>query len=279
MPTYNRQDTIKKAIDSVLSQTYSDFEFIIVDDGSVDKTDSIINEYSDKRIKYIKLKENKGACYARNYGVLNASGEYIAFHDSDDIMHSDKLEKQLKFLNESKADICFCKYNFIKNGVTQVRPYDTEISKFSKMNIHDYIVLCGNIISTQCIFGKRECFSDILFDESLPRLQDYDVVIKLSQKYNFAFLNDVLVDVIVQSDSISMNSDKLKKAVEIITYGNRYNLDKRLKNGLDYRLNYIYANNVWKTNPVLARSYFKKCLKIKFDFKILIKYFLCIIRK
>jgi len=92
MPTYNRARTLKRAIDSVLAQTYSDIELIVVDDCSTDNTKDIVDKYSDERLRYVRLKKNSGACVARNVGIEKAKGEYIAFQDSDDYWEKEKIE-------------------------------------------------------------------------------------------------------------------------------------------------------------------------------------------
>ncbi len=96
IPVYNRENTINRAIDSALSQTYSNVEVIVVDDGSTDKTVSIVKEYDDCRIKLICQKERGGANKARNVGIANSQGEYIAFQDSDDEWLPDKLRSQIE---------------------------------------------------------------------------------------------------------------------------------------------------------------------------------------
>jgi len=96
MPTYNREAYLAEAIGSVLSQTYKDWELIIVDDGSTDDTSTLINHYKDKRIRYLPLDRNRGIAYARNYGIKNAKGEYIAVMDSDDLMSPNRLKLSLK---------------------------------------------------------------------------------------------------------------------------------------------------------------------------------------
>ena len=98
IPTYNRANIINKSIDSVLNQTYSNLELIIIDDGSHDNTEEVIKNYDDKRLKYYKLEENKGMCFARNYGTNLSKGHYIAIHDSDDLWKIDKLEKHITYM-------------------------------------------------------------------------------------------------------------------------------------------------------------------------------------
>lgn len=109
IPTYNRANVIRRSIDSVLNQTYKDLELIIIDDNSSDNTEQIINDINDKRLRYIKLNENKGACFARNYGITISKGEYIAFQDSDDEWCLDKLKLQYDYLEKRNLDVVSCR--------------------------------------------------------------------------------------------------------------------------------------------------------------------------
>lgn len=102
IPTYNRSKTIKRSINSVLYQTYDDFEIIVIDDGSSDGTDKVIKEFNDSRIKYVRHELNRGASAARNTGIKLSRGKYIAFQDSDDVWVPDKLEKQMNVFKSSE---------------------------------------------------------------------------------------------------------------------------------------------------------------------------------
>lgn len=204
IPTYNREKTIKRAMDSVLNQTYKNIELIIVDDCSTDQTERIVKEYKDERVIYYKLNKNSGACVARNKGVELSKGKYIAFQDSDDEWKEQKLEKQMRYLEEENADICFCSLNNIcLNGVEEIIPKEKIESEQIKSKI-----LKNNFISTQTIFGKKECFVEEKFDERFPRFQDWDLVIRLSQKYKIVHCNEVLVNMYKQEDSITYNFKK-----------------------------------------------------------------------
>ena len=97
IPTYNRQAFLKKSVDSVLAQTFPDFELIIIDDGSNDGTDKLISSYNDKRIIY-KYQQNNGVASARNNGIKRSSGKFIAFLDSDDYWTKKKLKKQTEYI-------------------------------------------------------------------------------------------------------------------------------------------------------------------------------------
>ncbi len=110
MPVYNREESVKDSIFSVLRQTMSQFELIIVDDGSVDNTVDVIKTVRDDRIRLICLEENKGASYARNIGIEAACGQYIAFIDSDDQWTIEKLDEQLKYMEENELEISFTPY-------------------------------------------------------------------------------------------------------------------------------------------------------------------------
>lgn len=113
IPTYNRCDKLQKSIDSVLRQTYSNIEVLIVDDGSTDNTENLVCNISDKRVRYIKLEKNQGVANARNEGVLHATSELIAFHDSDDLWRPEKLEKQMEYWkNHPKFAMVYCAYQY-----------------------------------------------------------------------------------------------------------------------------------------------------------------------
>lgn len=116
MCTYNREHFLKRAIDSVLNQTYREIEFIIVDDGSTDHTEELVKAYDDTRIRYLKMEKNSFYCYAANYGLLHCKGEYIAFMNSDDVWMPEKLEKQLAFLEEKpEYGACFSAVKLIND--------------------------------------------------------------------------------------------------------------------------------------------------------------------
>lgn len=120
IPTYNRGFIIENSIRSVLNQTYKNIEVIIVDDGSTDNTEEVIKSINDKKIRYFKLKVNRGACYARNYGVSKAKGKYIAFQDSDDIFLPGKLEKQYVNLIKNNSDLDFCRIRIVNKNISTV---------------------------------------------------------------------------------------------------------------------------------------------------------------
>lgn len=210
LPTYNRRELLLRAIDSVLCQTHDDLEVIVVDDASTDGTQSAVLDLQDERIRYVRLTENAGACAARNRGLDMARGEYIAFQDSDDVFHADKLEKQLEYLRETGADVVACAFNRVRwDGVQEVFPPHAENRELPYQEL-----LLENLCSTQCILARREVFEAIRFDEQLPRLQDWDVMLRIARQFRVQLDARPLVDVHLQPDSISQQPRSLLVALK-----------------------------------------------------------------
>ncbi|ELC8425434.1 glycosyltransferase family 2 protein [Clostridium perfringens] len=112
-PSYNTEKFIDKTIQSVLKQTYKNWEMIIIDDCSTDNTDQIVAKFNDSRIKYIKNKKNLGAAISRNKALREAKGKWIAFLDSDDLWVPEKLEKQISFMNKNQYSFSYSRYREI----------------------------------------------------------------------------------------------------------------------------------------------------------------------
>lgn len=126
---------------------------------------------NDKRINYIKLERNSGACVARNTRIKKSFGTYIAFNDSDDEWLPEKTKKQLDFLQKKNTDTVLCKLECRTPENKFIHNFPS-IKKDKQISYKD--LLKYNSASTQSIFGKAECFKDILFDSTMPRLQDWD---------------------------------------------------------------------------------------------------------
>ncbi len=194
IPTYNRARLICKAVRSALRQTYRDFEIIVVDDASTDNTEQIIKSFDDSRIIYMKHKNNRGASAARNTGIKNSRGKYIAFLDSDDEWMPQKLEKQIAVFGRSSNTVgavyCLC---YIKNGVLGFRPYK-KIWRDSKRGGVYNSLLKGWCPPTTSLFmlPVEVIMESGLFDEDFPSFQDYDLWVRVSKKYDFDFVEEYL---------------------------------------------------------------------------------------
>jgi glycosyltransferase involved in cell wall biosynthesis len=219
MPTYNRSRLITRSIESVLRQSYRTFELIIVDDASTDDTESVVGAFSDERLRYIKHKKNRGANAARNTGIRASSGNYIAFQDSDDEWLPEKLNMQVeclrKFAEAQNVGVIYTSFYQVRGNVRKYYPDDSVVDRdgwiFESL-------LCGrNFVTSQAALVKRECFDEVgFFDETLPRLQDWEMWLRISKRYVFIHLDKPLVIAYLSEDSITMNLDPLFKAHKII---------------------------------------------------------------
>ena len=169
IPSYNRKDKLPACLESVLNQTYGNIEVIVVDDASTDGTEELFRDISDPRVKFLRYEENHGACYARNYGAERAQGELIAFQDSDDTWHQDKLEKQYRRLMETGADMCYCGMNRVAaNGSRFYYPVHAPRPGCA---LEDF--LAENRASTQTMLMHRCVWAELRFDESIRRYQKH----------------------------------------------------------------------------------------------------------
>ena len=236
IPTYNRGYSIIESLNSVLRQTYNNLEIIIIDDCSTDNTESLIIKLDDSRIKYIKLKENKGANFARNVGIKMASGKYITFQDSDDLYHVNKIEIQYKNIIKKNSDFDFCMVRLhFNNSFNAIFPREYQHKSILRKKILEE--LCnGNFISTQSILVKSEIIKKNLFDINFPRLQDYDLVLRILPKYKVSYSKQVLVDLYRKEDSIGNDENKLNQSFYLLSL-KKYNINCKNNNFLFSPLN------------------------------------------
>lgn len=189
IPTYNRCNFLKEAIESVLNQKYKNLELIVIDDGSSDNTKEIIKDYKNK-LKYI-YQPNKGVSSARNVGIKESSGEFIAFLDSDDLWLPKKLSTQVTFFQENKdAIICYTDEIWIRNGVrvNQCKKH----TKYSGFIFDKSLPLC--IISPSSVMMKKEIFEKVgYFDEALPACEDYDLWLRITLHFPVYFIPTPLI--------------------------------------------------------------------------------------
>lgn len=138
MPSWNTSNFIAESIQSVIDQTYENWELIIVDDCSTDNTDEVVAKFTDKRIRYFKNEKNSGAALSRNRALREARGEWIAFLDSDDLWNPDKLEHQINFMNEHGYTLSYTEYEKIDEESKPLRIYVSGPEKVNKHKIYNY---------------------------------------------------------------------------------------------------------------------------------------------
>lgn len=202
IPTFNRADVLPRAINSVLNQTISDLELIIVDDGSTDETTQVVSSYDDERIKYMSFEQNKGANAARTKGIDAARGEYIAFLDSDDEWVDEKLGQQLEALQSTDAAVAY-------TGIKQVGE-DGSVNTVSVPDKSGDItsdLLRGNFIGTySSIILLAEVLEEVgPPDPELPCWQDWEWYLRLSDENNFVAVTKPLVIRHIEGGQISDN--------------------------------------------------------------------------
>lgn len=188
IPIYNRSHIIGSILNKLSEQTFSGFEVLIVDDCSCDsdKLVSVLNS-SELDIKYIRHERNMHGGAARNTGILNAKGKYIAFLDSDDFWHGDKLKICLE-KNIEESEIIYSKITD-RGIIRPVQAYD------SKHLVDDYLLVENGTMQTSSLFMHRSFAKKIMFDPTLKRFQDFDFIIRASKVFdaNFVFVDEVLV--------------------------------------------------------------------------------------
>jgi len=194
IPTYNREKFLTRALNSILIQTFKNFELIVIDDASTDNTEKVLKNFQkkDKRIKYFRNSQNKGPSESRNIGIRMAKGKYIAFLDSDDEWLPQKLEKQLKFIENKNAKVVTC-WAYVndkirkKKYLCKVPYYKNPIPKILKEN---YI-----LSSPSSVILERKVIDKVGFFDSLIRYaEDWDYWIRIIKAgYNFFVVKEPLL--------------------------------------------------------------------------------------
>ena len=206
-PVYNSEKYLDNNLASVQAQTYTNWEHILVDDVSRDKSAEIILEYAakDARVKYIKLEKNSGAGVARNTAIKAANGKFIAFLDSDDKWYPEKLEKQLNFMQKNDYHFTFTDYDVVNEAgqkISKLIKAKTVVSY--KKALYKNPIGCLTVIYNVDFFGKQ-------YMPAIRKRQDYALWLRLLKKTNGYGLNECLSSYRIGNESISSNKFKLLK--------------------------------------------------------------------
>lgn len=246
IPSYNRENTIKRCIDSILNQSYPVFEIIVVDDGSTDQTLNIIKtEYGD--VVRIIRQNHKGAQAARNVGIRAAKGQYIAFLDSDDEWLPNKLELQVRELHKDK-DVVICGDGYIQRDWNENVPIvyrknindDKGVKKGSKkilrMNGKSGTVYRAILRESFCLFSllltSKESLLEIgLLDENVPSFQEWDTAIQLAKVRRFSYIQKpMFIYHLHDGETISKSTRKEIDGLEYICQKYKYEILNQLGN-------------------------------------------------
>ena len=203
IPTYNRAHRLESAIRSVLTQTFQDFEIIVVDDASTDNTPETVAAFNDGRIKFIRHGMNKGGSVARNTGILNSTGDYIAFLDDDDEWLPAKLSKQIQVLLSSPPEVGCVYTGYLDVDRSTGRILAVHIPR-KRGNLAKSLMAENCVGSASAAVLKRTCFKKVgLFDEDLPCSQDYDLWIRISKEFLFEYVPEPLFKYSIHPNKIS----------------------------------------------------------------------------
>ena len=210
MSVYNGEKYLHEAVDSILNQTFTDFEFLIINDASTDRTSEILQSYRNPRIKVITNEKNIGLTKSLNKGLVIAKGEYIARMDADDMSMPERFEKEIEFLDTHKdyaAVGTYVKVIRVDSGSTDLweRPVtDAQIREHLKMD---------NCIAHGSAMIRRKCLVEVgFYDESIVRAQDYELWLRLSEKYRLANIPQYLYLRKIHEENIEVKHHDEQKA-------------------------------------------------------------------
>lgn len=264
IPTYNREQKIQYAIRSVLRQAYQNFEIIIVDDGSTDNTEQLIEDLQkkDSRVKYLKQENSGGTSKPRNLGISKSRGKYLAFLDSDDEWMETKLEKQLElFRNSDDPNLGFVACNAIiinKREESKIYSLPKYKNYFKEFLTRTIITSCSSVVIKKSVINKVGGF-----DENLKTGVDWEMWIRISKSFNFNFVDEPLIKYYVHKNNISSPSNIAKREKDLRYIFEKYKPYYK-KHPLIYskKLRYDGTRYTLENQTKKAKKYFLKSILI-----------------
>lgn len=215
-PNYNSEKYIKDTIQSVINQTYSDWEWFIIDDGSSDSSLEKIRSFKDERIKLIELNENLGAARARNEGIKRASGRYITFIDSDDLWDSEFLEKSILFLQQNNEEIVYSSYRRVDENL---QPLLKDFIAEDNITFKRLLRNCPMPMLTSIYDTKRIGKVLIPIDKSVSKREDYALWLTILQKIpHVRAIKETYATYRIRKDSFSRNKWSMAKGQFLVYY-------------------------------------------------------------
>jgi glycosyltransferase involved in cell wall biosynthesis len=193
LPTYNRATLLARSIESILGQTYGDLELIIIDDGSRDGSAAVVAGFDDVRVRYLKLPANRGVAAARNAGLAEARGAYIAFQDSDDEWEYEKLDRQMRELEaHPEAAVVYSDMYRVRADGRVLYHRSPTIVRGRLINPQTRYWQ-SYMLAMQPVLMRRACLNAVVFDERLVLFEDLDLHLRVAQRYEFVHLKEPLV--------------------------------------------------------------------------------------
>lgn len=247
LPTYNRASTLPGAIESVFTQTHQPLELVVVDGGSTDGTDEVLEAVGDERLRVRRREEPAGPSAARNVGVQIADGEYVAFVDADDRWRPRKLERQLAAMERVDAAVAL---TGLEKSTGEPRTRDG-----ADGDVHDAVRRLDVPTYTSTLVASRTALVDAGgFDEDLGCFEDWELCLRLSRDHAFAFVGEPLVLKGTGDDNVSADPDRLASAFRQLD--RQYDLPRsaRAQFLADVGITHFEAGRLAEGRPYVARS-------------------------
>jgi len=252
IPSHNRKNRLIRAMESVLAQTYTDFEMAVVDDGSTDGSfKAVRSNFRDNSIRYITLPHNCGVSRARNEGVAHTSAPWIAFLDSDDIWHPEKLEKQYKWIQKHPSiRILQTRELWIRNGkrVNPPRTHQKTSGDIFAVSLQRCMITPSSVILQRSLFEEMGGFN-----ESLPACEDYDLWLRIADTYPVGLIDEYLLT------RFGGHPDQLSSCVPSLDrFRIRSMLDLLTGGGMDREHERLVREMLTKKAMIVANGYKKR---------------------
>jgi len=223
IPSYNHEKYISETIDSILNQTFQDFEIVITDDGSSDDTIKVIKNFSDPRIKLFVFEENQGACKALNNCIINSKGEYFTYISSDDVWEHDKLQKQVEFLDENpQVPAVFTKVKIIDEYGNEFKDENHfyfsvfDVDNRSRSRWLNHFFYKGNCICHPSIMIKKSVYDEIgFYNELMANVPDFDMWVRLCLEYDIHILDEKLTKFRIRNNEENISGNKIKTHLRV----------------------------------------------------------------
>lgn len=253
IPAYNAMTYLPDTLNSVLQQTFSDFEVLIIDDGSTDRIQAwVAQNITDPRVRLI-AQANQGLSAARNTGIANAQGEYVAFLDADDLWKPTKLEVQVHYLDNNSA------VGLVYNWIAVIDAEGKPTGKVWRGDIEGDVleeVLQRNIIDCPSVLVRRKCFEDVgVFDRTLRSVEDWDMWIRIAACYRFAVTREPLVYYRQHSSNMSKNWRVMEQAFHQVIEKSFSSISPKLLPLKNNSLGYANLCLAWKALQSKDRDY------------------------
>jgi glycosyltransferase involved in cell wall biosynthesis len=257
IPTYNRRAILPAAIRSVLNQTFGNLELIVVDDASDESSEDVVKGFKDTRVRLIRHGSRAGGAAARNTGIRNSHGDYVAFLDDDDEWYPEKLAMQMSVMSKSGPEVgaIYTGYLVVDRATGKVCLQRVPTRRGDLCSI---LLKSNPIGTTSSILLKRTCLERVgYFDDTLPSFQDRDLWIRISREFHFDYVSEPLLNYFVHSKKVWTNPDALIKGLEIMLskYGSSPDFRKECsRRYMEFGVRFGQEKQLQKARQALLKS-------------------------